>query len=194
MAVGIAGHDQHAFAGANVAHRLTRLGQIGASLAAFEVSLQVSVSEMRLAAGRECVSDAENDEASALSSVENAGAIVEAAGLGPEFAYLAVLQVKDLDRGYGLRNFLSVSADILYRRAAHTAGDAAQALHSGALRHDGLRDETVPGFAGAGVENNFAFVVVSGTLLDTQDGDLEHQSGPAAIGHEQVAAAAQNKK
>jgi hypothetical protein len=50
LAIGIAWDDQHAFAGANVAHGLARLGEIGARFAAFEVALQVGIFEVRVAA------------------------------------------------------------------------------------------------------------------------------------------------
>src|SRR5580704_7817401 len=104
LAVGIAGNDQHAFAGANVAHRLARLGEIGASLAAFEMTFQVGVFEAGLASWCERVSDAKNDESSTLGRIENAGAIGEAAGLTAELADLPVVSIKDLDRLDGLRD------------------------------------------------------------------------------------------
>ena len=140
------------FARANVAHRFARLGEIGRGLAAFEVPLQVGIVEVRLASGRERVGDAQNDESSALGRIEDAGAVSEAAGLAAEFAYLAVFEVEDLDRLDRLRNFLPIGADILYRRAADAARNAAQALDARAMRHDSVRDEAVPGFSRAGVE------------------------------------------
>ena len=194
LAIGIAGDDQHAFAGANVADRFASLGEIGASLAAFEMPFQVGIFEVRLAAGRERVGDAENDEPSALGRIENAGAVGEAAGFVAKFANLAVFSIENFDRLDGLGNFLSVGADVLYRRAAHAAGDAAQALDACAVRHDGVGDEAVPGFSGAHVEKNFAFVIVTGALVDAGDCDLQDQPGPAGIGHDQIAAAAQNKE
>ena len=53
--------------GANVTHGFARLSEIGQGLASFEVTLQVGVFKMRLAAWSERIGDAQNDEASALA-------------------------------------------------------------------------------------------------------------------------------
>src|SRR5260370_36907959 len=74
LAIGIAGDDQHAFAGANVAGCLAWLSELGASLATFEMPLQVGIFEVRLAARGKGVREAENDEASALGGHEKGGA------------------------------------------------------------------------------------------------------------------------
>src|SRR5208337_1648068 len=182
LAIGIARDDEHALARADVAHGLARFSEIGARFAAFEMTLQVGIFEVRLAAGLERVGDAENDEA-----------VTEAAGLPAQLAHLAGFPIEDFDRGDGLGNFLSVGTDILYRRAAHAAGDAAQAFDARTSRHDGLGDEAVPGFSRAHVENNFA-AVVAGAALDAGDGNLQDQPGPAGVGYEQIAAATENKE
>ena len=64
--------------------------RLGATFAAFEMPLQISILKVRLAAGRERVGDAQNDETSALSRIEDAGAVGESAGLAAELANLAV--------------------------------------------------------------------------------------------------------
>src|ERR1700680_4622749 len=80
LAIGIAGNNQHALQGANVAYRLASLGEIGRDLAALEVPFQICIAYARLAAGRERVCHTQNDEAAALGRVKNAGAISAAAG------------------------------------------------------------------------------------------------------------------
>src|SRR5580700_995052 len=90
LAVGVSGSDEHALAGADVAHGLAGFGQVRLSFAALEVALEVGISDARAASGGERVSDAENDEASALGGVEDAGAVAELASFGTEFAHLTV--------------------------------------------------------------------------------------------------------
>src|SRR5579862_6231200 len=94
---------------------------------------QVGIREMRLAAGRKTIRYAQNDEASALAGVEDARAVGKAAGLVAQVAHLMVAKIEDLDRIDGFGNFLSVSADVLHRRAANGAGDAAQAFDPGII-------------------------------------------------------------
>ena len=142
--------------------------RLGASLASFEMLFQVGIADVGLAPRSECVSDAENDEPSALGRIEDACAVGEAAGFVAKFANLAVFSVEDLDRLDGLRNFLPVGADVLHRRAADAARNAAQALDARAVRHHGVRNEAVPGFSCACVEKNAAFVIVTGTLVDAR--------------------------
>ncbi len=62
-----------------------------------------------------------------------------------------------------LGDFLPVGTDVLYGRAADTAGNAAQAFDASAMRHHRVGDELIPGFAGAGVEENFAVFIVAAT-------------------------------
>ena len=46
MAIRISGNDEHAFAGANVAHGFARFGKIGQSFAAFEVPLEFCIADV----------------------------------------------------------------------------------------------------------------------------------------------------
>jgi len=169
-----------------------RLGEVSRPS---KVPLEIGVGDARLAAGSERVGDAQNDEASALSGIEDARTVTEPAGFVAQVAQLAVLQVEDVHRFDGLCDFLSVGADILYRRAADTAGNAAEALHAGAACADGVPDEAVPGFARADVEENSALVRLArlSPLFDPEDCDLQHQPGPARVCDQEVAATAQHK-
>ena len=63
---------------ANLAHRVADLDRVGV-LSAGEVLLQVGVAERRLAAGSQRERHAQDDVATALGRVEEAGAIGEAA-------------------------------------------------------------------------------------------------------------------
>ena len=160
LTIGIAGNDEHAFDGADVAHGLARLGEIGRGFTAFEVALEIGVTDARRATGCQGVGDAENDEPSALGSVEDAGPVGKSASFVAEFADLTVFQVENLHFRNGFGYFLAIGADVLYRRAAHAARNAAEALNPCAPGHHGVRYEPVPGFAGASVEKNFSVLIV----------------------------------
>ena len=135
--------------------------------AAGEVALEVGIVDARLALGPERKADAQNDEASALAGVEDAGAIAEGAGLAAEFADLNVLvpQVEYLHGSNRAGDLLSVGADILHGRSAHAAGNAAEALDARAASHHGTGNKLIPGFAGADVKNNVAFFIVPAALF-----------------------------
>src|SRR5579872_1527226 len=194
LAIGIARHNQHSLERANVPHGLANFGKIRCRLASFEVPLQVGISEVRLASRRDRVHHAKNDETFALRGIENTRAICEATGLIAKFAYLTVFQVEDLNRLDRLRNFLPVSADVLYWSAAHAARNPAQALNSRAVRHDRMRHEAIPGFSSAHVEQNLTLIVVPGPLLDAGDRDFQDEPWPAGICHDQVAPTTQHKQ
>src|SRR5579863_8034640 len=97
LAVGITGNDEHAFDGADMPDGLASLGEIGCRLATLEMTLEIGIADAGFAAGSEGVGDAENDEAAALSRVEDAGAVVESTGLRAEFAHLIIFQIEDED-------------------------------------------------------------------------------------------------
>jgi hypothetical protein len=196
LAIRITGNDEHALAGADVADGLAGFGKIRRRFAPFEVPLEVGIGDTRAAPGRERVSYAEDDESSALGSVEDAGPVAKPAGLRAEFAYLGLFfaQVEDLHRCDGLGYFLPIGADILHGRAAHTARNAAQAFDPRTASHHRVGDKLVPGFAGAYVEKNFAILIVPAVLVDARNRDLQHQARPTGVGDHQVAAAAQNEQ
>src|SRR5579872_5722092 len=82
LAVRIPGNDEHSFEGADVAHRFAGLGEIGRGLTAPKVPLDIGVGNARPAFRGERISDAENDESSTRSRIENAGSIVEFTSFG----------------------------------------------------------------------------------------------------------------
>src|SRR5579862_6229870 len=155
--------------------------------------LQIGICEVWGAAGCERIGDAEDDEASALSRVEDAGAVGESAGFGAEFADLGVVKVEDFDGLDRVGDFLPIRADVLHRRAANAAGNAAQAFDAGASGSDCLGDNPVPGFAGAGIEQDFSFVL-AGALFDADDGYFQDDSRPSGVGDDEIAAATENKE
>src|SRR5580700_7545669 len=156
LAVGVAGNDEHAFAGADVAHGLAGLCKIRHGFAALKVALEVGIGEEWVAFGSKRVRDAENDKTLALTGVEYAGAVTEVEGFRAEFAHLIVFQVENLNRSDRVGDLLSVGADVLHRRATDVARNAAEALDASAIRAHGVRDKLIPRFAGACVEKNFA--------------------------------------
>jgi len=90
LTVRVSVDDEHAFERANVAHGFASFGEIGTSFAAFEVALEIGISNASVAARSKRVGNAENDEASALGLVKDAGAVAEATGFGAEFADLII--------------------------------------------------------------------------------------------------------
>ena len=128
------------------------------------------------AAGSKRIGHAQNDEPSALAGVEDARTIGEAAGLATQFANLIIFEIEDLDRLDRLGNLLPIGADVLHRRAAHAARDPAQALDAGAVGQDGVRDEAIPGFACADIEQNLVLVNAR-MLLDARIAILRTSPG-----------------
>src|ERR1700693_898232 len=125
-AIRISRRDEHALARADVAHSLPCFGEIRRGLAAFEVLLEVGVGDTRFTPRGQGVGHAENDEASTLAGVEDAGAVAEAAGFRTKFADLTVFCVENLHRSNGVGYFLPVGTDVLHGRAANAARDATQ--------------------------------------------------------------------
>ena len=87
------------------------------------------------------------------------------------------LQIEYLDRLDCLGYLLPVSTHILHRSAADATRNAAQALDPCAISTDGVRNEVVPGFSGADIEQNSPFDL-AGTLFYAPDRDLQHQARP----------------
>src|SRR6185503_906664 len=113
---------------------------------------QIGIVNSWFAAGSKRIGHANNDEATALRSVENAGPVAEAASLVAKLAQLSVFEVEGENRLNGLRYFLAIGADILYRSAAHASGDSAQTLDTRAVAGDGAGDELVPLFPRANLK------------------------------------------
>ena len=98
QAIRVSRSEEHAFARADMAHSLARLGEIRRRFAALEVPLEVGIGDARISPGSEGVGDAENDESSALAGVEDASPVAEPAGFGAKFAQLTIFvpQVENL--------------------------------------------------------------------------------------------------
>ena len=153
--------------------------------------LQVGVLEVGRAAGMQSVAHPQNDVPSALAGVEDAGAIAEPAGLRAQFVNLPVAQIECHHRGDDLRHLLPVSAHVLHRRSAHAAGNAAEALHAGAIAGHRVGHEPVPLFAGAYIEDHRS---IFPALFHPAEADLERQPRPPGIRDHQIAAAAQHEQ
>src|SRR5579871_180368 len=90
VAVGIAFHNQHAFAGANLANGRASFRKRWRLSSYLEISLQVGVLEIWAAPGHKSICDAKDDKASALGRVEDAGAIRKSAGFVAKLANLSI--------------------------------------------------------------------------------------------------------
>src|SRR5436305_1026162 len=120
------------------------------------MALQVGILEAWRSSGYEGIGDAQDDESSTFAGVEDAGAVGEAACLRAQLAHLIVAEIENLDGLDRVRNFLAVGSYVLYRRAAHAAGNAAQALNARAVRGHAARHKSIPRFTGADFKENFA--------------------------------------
>ena len=104
-------------------------------------------------------------------------------------------QVERAHRFDGVGDLLSVSADVLDGRAPDASGNAAQALDSGAILHDGLRDKVIPiDTCSHAEEHGVARRVVGTWASDAADCDLQHQTRPTRIGDHEIASSAQDKQ
>jgi hypothetical protein len=82
------------------------------------------------------------------------------------------LPIPEVKRKHGLnalRNFLSVSADILHRSASNAPRNAAQAFNASAIVGDNECYEFIPVFASACFEHNFIMPV---PVIDSSDANL----------------------
>ena len=96
-----------------------------------------------------------------------------------------------MNSGDGLRYFLSVSSHVLHRRAANGAWNSAEAFYAATILVDGESHKVVPVFTSAGVKQHFLEVAFK---FHTCQRYFQYQAGPAAIGDQKVAAAAQYQK
>ena len=85
--------------------------------------------------------------------------------------------------------FYAVSAHILHGRSAHIAGDEGEVLQSAPAVLQRPQDKGVPRFAGRSFHHH-GVVGLAHHLL-AQKVDVQHGSGQAFLGEEQVTAAAQ---
>jgi hypothetical protein len=90
-----------------------------------------------------------------------------------------------------LRYFLPISTHVLHGRSADRAGDAGEALDSGAVRRDSVRYQAIPVFSGCCRDDETVAFPVGG---DAGKSDAKHKTGKAAVGNEQVAATAQDEE
>src|SRR5262249_47421620 len=127
--------------------------------------------------------DAQDDEAAAEVRVEDAAAIAEFAGVVAQVADAAIFEVEHLHGVDGLGDFLTISADVLHRRASHAPGNAGKAFDTSKIFADDAGNEGVPLYAGAGLEQICA---VLAAMVDPVDGDLEHQRVHTLVADHQI--------
>ena len=60
------------------------------------------------------------------------------------------------------------------------------------MRHHRVRDELIPGFAGAGIKKNFAVFSAPAALdlVNASNPDFQHQARPTGVSDHEVTAAA----
>src|ERR1700677_3490417 len=161
--------------------------------------LQIGVIHGGGATALQAVVHAQNNVASALGAVEDAGTITESAGrVGQNYDAVFFLvrrfEVEGAHGFDGIGDFLPVGADVLYGGGTDAAGDSAEAFDSGAILGDGVSDEVIPVDACAYAEKHG---VACGLLqlwsCDAAEGNFEDEAGPSGIGDDEVAAAAEDK-
>src|SRR5262245_50577313 len=147
-AVGIIGHDQHRLARADSPHRFARFAERWFGRSIREEVLEVGIANGRLRVGFQRVSDSRHDITVTGRVVENAGAVAEPALGVAQFDKTSGEAIKDSDRNNRLAHLLTVSADVLNRRAADTARNPAQTFDAGQTALDALADKLVPILSG----------------------------------------------
>src|SRR5580704_6353835 len=183
--------DEHSFSRSDFSHRISSLGQGRLHAPSGEISLKIGVGDVRVAAVLQRIIHLHNDISPALRSIENAGAIAEATGLLAEFVQLSVLEV---ERHHGInrvRNLLPISPNVLHRSSRHVSGDAAQAFDAGTIVSYYEAHEFVPVFPRASFEHDFVMTVA---MIDSGNSDFEREAGPARVGDDEVAAAAEHEQ
>ena len=109
---------------------------------------QVCILDARFTAWSQGIGHAQDDEASALTGIEDARSVVEPACLGAKFPNLAVSKIQCEHGSDRLRDLLAVGAHILYGGSAHAARNAAETFHARTISGDGTSHEPVPFLGG----------------------------------------------
>lgn len=186
--VWVGGVDEHAFAVADGTDGVVNVewGGVGGTQGS-----QVGVAEVGLGLGMQAEADRGDDVAVAVSAVEEAGAVGEAAlGIG-EGNRCQCLQVKRGDLVDALRHLLAIGTDVLDRGTAGKAGDSCEAFHAGDSLPADFEHEGVPISAGGNVEEDGAVQV--GANDRCGEGDVEDESGKAGVRHDEVGAPAERE-
>src|SRR5262249_40380308 len=104
-------------------------------------------------------------------------------------------EIEDLDRVHTLAELLTISTDVLNRAGADPSRDPRQTLDTGQPALDAIHHQLVPGFAASRFDQT-RLVGQRGLLapcFDATGGDLHDQTCDAAIAHDDVAAATQDR-
>lgn len=160
-----------------------------------EVAFQISVGKVRTSRKIEPERDRRNDVTSALTAIEDAPAISEAALAMRKGHKAHRLKIEGSNPDQSARHLLTISAHILHRCSPNRARypgktfDAADSLLAD-MQHEGIPigsccgDEVSEAAVGGGGCNRVNRIV---------NGDMNHQPIKAVIAHQQIAASAQNK-
>src|SRR5579872_6742377 len=114
MAVGIAGSDQHAFAGAYFEDGFPQFAECRRVLSTGEIFLQVRITQIWGSTVANFVRDSQNDITAAFSRIEYAAAIPEFAVRRVHLAEFFFAEIKNQHGSDGLRDFLAVSSNVLH--------------------------------------------------------------------------------
>ena len=187
QAIGITRPQDHGLAFPDAQDCRAHFCQAGGSRTAGEAAEQVRVGDPRLSRGPQAVGDGQDDMAVAASCVEYAGSVGKAAFLIRHHDYPPGLAIHCTHGDNHLAHLLAVSADILHRRAAHRARNAAQALEPGQILFNAAADKRIPLFACAGCDESAV------RFFDAGQGDPDDKAGKARIGNEDIGSAPQDE-
>jgi hypothetical protein len=187
----IPGRNQHPLERADSANRFSCVRQSRGLLPSRKMFFQVGVLDARCALGRQPIVHPYNHVPSALSGVENARAVTESAGLGAQVMELSISHIEGEYRIHTLGDLLPVGPHILHRRAAHAAGNAAEALDPGTIARHRPRHESVPWFSRSHFESRLPILTA---LFNPAHRHLEREAWPAGIRDHQIAASSQHKE
>ena len=188
-AVSFAVYEEHALAVTDGADSVVDVD--GGWGLAGEVAGEVGVGEVGFGGGVEAEADGGDDVAVAVSGVEDASAVGEAALVGGEIDEGGGFEVEGADGGDGVGDLLTVGSYVLNGGAADGAGDAGEALDSGDSLLGDVEDEGVPVAAsGDGVVD----VTAIGLGLERVCyGDVEDEAVEAGVADKEIAASAEDE-
>lgn len=190
-AVGLAFDDQHALGVADLADGVVDVNGFRLGISSGEVALQVSVCELWGGRAIEAEGYLADDVAIAVSGVEDAAAVGEAALLVGEGDEGESFEVEDADVGDRVGDLLAVGADVLDGRAADAAGNAGEAFDAADSLLTDVEDKVVP----LGARSGGNVKVAAGGVGLRRGGNryMDDEPVEAAVADQEVTATAENE-
>ena len=185
--------DQHAFCGANAADGVVNVERGGIRLA-LKVTFQVCVFKLYRGVEFKIEGDAADQESVPFSRIEDTRSIAEVAFARAEGYEVLATAVERANGDKGVRHFLAVSADVLNRRCSNRPRNPGKTFHPGEACSAGTSDQVVPLVPRGYVVTDGCGVDFPSVNYLPRGPEAEHYAGVAAVGDEQVGAAAKDER